>query len=46
MDSNSNKDLQIIFDKDVLATDVYSLAFENNSLANLDFKNSVITFKK
>lgn len=44
--SNSNKDLQIIFDKDVLATDMYSLAFENNSLANLDFKNSVITFKK
>lgn len=46
VDSNSNKDLQIIFDKDVLATDMYSLAFENNSLANLDFKNSVITFKK
>ena len=46
VDSNSNKDLQIIFDKDILATDVYSLAFENNSLANLDFKNSVITFKK
>ncbi len=46
VDSNSNKDLQIIFNKDILATDVYSLAFENNSLANLDFKNSVITFKK
>ncbi len=44
VDSNSNKDLQIIFDKDVLATDVYSLAFKNNSLANLDFKNGVITF--
>ena len=44
VDSNSNKDLQIIFDKDVLATDVYSLAFENNSLANLDFKNGVITY--
>ena len=44
VDSNSNKDLQIIFDKDVWATDVYSLAFKNNSLANLDFKNGVITF--
>ena len=44
VDSNSNKDLQIIFAKDVLATDVYSLAFKNNSLANLDFKNGVITF--
>ena len=44
IDTNSNKDLQVLFDKDVLATDVYSLAFENNSLANLDFKNGVITF--
>lgn len=44
VDGNSDKDLQILFDKDVLATDVYSLAFENNSLANLDFKNVVITF--
>ena len=44
VDSNFNKNLQIIFDKDVLATDVYSLAFKNNSLANLDFKNGVITF--
>ena len=44
IDTNSDKDLQVLFDKDVLATDVYSLAFENNSLANLDFKNGVITF--
>ena len=44
IDTNSNKDLQVLFDKDVLATDVYSLAFKNNSLANLDFKNGVITF--
>ena len=44
IDTNSNKDLQVLFNKDVLATDVYSLAFENNSLANLDFKNGVITF--
>ena len=42
VDSNYNKDLQIMFGKDVLATDVYSLAFENNSLANLDFKNGII----
>ncbi len=44
IDTNSNKDLQVLFNKDVLATDVYSLAFKNNSLANLDFKNGVITF--
>ena len=44
VDGNSDKDLQVLFDKDILATNVYSLAFENNSLANLDFKNGVITF--
>ena len=44
VDSNSDKDLQILFDKDVFATDVYSLAFKNNSLANLDFKNRVIKY--
>ena len=44
VDGNSDKDLQILFDKDVFATNVYSLAFENNSLANLDFKNGVIKY--
>ena len=44
VDDNSDKDLQVLFDKDVFATDVYSLAFENNSLANLDFKNGVIKY--
>lgn len=44
VDGNSDKDLKVLFDKDVFATDIYSLAFENNSLANLDFKNGVITF--
>ena len=44
VDGNSDRDLQILFDKDVFATDVYSLAFENNSLANLDFKNGVIRY--
>lgn len=44
VDDNSDKDLQVLFDKDVFATDVYSLAFKNNSLANLDFKNGVIKY--
>lgn len=44
IDGNSDKDLQILFDKDVFATDIYSLAFENNSLANLDFKNGIIRY--
>ena len=46
IDSNSNKDLQIMFDKDIFATDVYSLGFENNSFGNLDFKNGIIKYKK
>ena len=46
IDSNSNKDLQIMFDKDIFATDVYSLGFENNSFGNLDFKNGIIKRKK
>lgn len=42
IDNNSNIDLQNMFKKDTFATDVYSLAFEKTSFANLDFKNIVI----
>lgn len=42
IDNNSNIDLQNMFNKDTFATDVYSLAFEKTSFANLDFKNIVI----
>lgn len=40
--NNSDIDLQNMFNKDTFATDVYSLAFEKTSFANLDFKNIVI----
>ncbi len=42
IDNNSDIDLQNMFNKDTFATDVYSLAFEKTSFANLDFKNIVI----
>ena len=44
VDSNSDKVLLNMFDKDVFATDVYSIGFEKKSSANLDFKNGIITY--
>ena len=44
VDNNSNTSLQTMLNKDIFATNVYSLGFKNNSFANLDFKNGVITF--
>ena len=45
VDSNSNNDLKLLLDKDLFATDVYSIGFEKKSSANLDFKNGIITYK-
>lgn len=42
VDSNSDKVLLNMFDKDVFATDVYSIAFDNNSFGNLDFTNKIV----
>ena len=42
VDNNSNTSLQTMLNKDIFATNVYSLGFENNSFANLDFKNGII----
>lgn len=42
VDNNSNASLQTMLNKDIFATNVYSLGFENNSFANLDFKNGII----
>ena len=44
IDSNSNNDLKLLLDKDLFATDVYSIGFEKKSSANLDFKNGIITY--
>lgn len=42
VDSISDKVLLNMFDKDVFATDVYSIAFDNNSFGNLDFTNKIV----
>ena len=42
VDNNSNTSLQAMLNKDIFATNVYSLGFINNSFANLDFKNGII----
>lgn len=42
VDNNSNTSLQTMLNKDIFATNVYSLGFKNNSFANLDFKNGII----
>ena len=42
VDNNSNASLHTMLNKDIFATNVYSLGFKNNSFANLDFKNGII----
>ena len=42
VDSNVNKNLQLLINKDILATNVYTLGFENDSLGNLDFSRKII----
>jgi hypothetical protein len=42
VDNNCDEYLNIMIEKDIFATNVYSLAFRNNSFSNLDFKNGII----
>ena len=44
VDSNSNKNLNLLLDKDIFATNVYTIGFEYDSLNNLDFKNGLIKY--
>ena len=41
VDTNDNKDLELLLNKDILATNIYTLAYKNK-LANLDFTKSLI----
>ncbi len=41
-DSNTDKDLQLLLDKDIFASNIYTLGFKDDSCGNLDFKNGVI----
>ena len=42
VDSNGNKNLQVLMNKDILATNVYTLGFESDSWGNLDFSRKIV----
>ena len=42
VDSNGNKNLQVLMNKDILATNVYTLGFECDSWGNLDFSKKIV----
>ena len=42
-DNNSNKNLQTMLEKDILATNIYTLGYEEDSSSNLDFTKKIVT---
>ena len=42
-DNNSNKSLQAMLDKDILATNIYTIGYDEDSWSNLDFTNKIVT---
>lgn len=40
--SNTNKNLKIMLDKDILATNIYTLGYSNDSWSNLDYTKKII----
>ncbi len=45
MDKGPNKNLRFMMEKDIWATNVYTLGFEYESKANLDYTEKLITYK-
>ena len=43
MDNCSNKNLKLMMEKDIWATNVYNLAYEYDSIGNLDYTHKLIT---
>ena len=43
VDNNNNKNLKTMLDKDIWATNVYTIGYENDSWNNLDFTQKIIT---
>ncbi len=41
-DTNNNKNLNMMIQKDILATNIYTLCFKKDSCANLDFSNRIV----
>lgn len=44
MDENKNKNLKSMLEKDILATNIYTLGYKNTSTANLDYTNKLIIY--
>lgn len=42
MDNSLNKNLKLILDKDVFATNVYTIGYESDSWSNLDFTKKIV----
>ena len=43
MDNNSNKNLKSMFEKDIWATNVYTIGYEYDSWNNLDYTQKIVT---
>lgn len=43
LDSSNNKTYKYMLNKDILATNIYTLGYENDSVANLDYTKRIIT---
>ena len=43
LDSSSHKIYKEMLNKDILATNIYTLAYQNDSWANLDYTQRIIT---
>ena len=44
MDKGPNKNLKLMMEKDIWATNVYTLGYEYESKANLDYTKKLITY--
>jgi len=42
LENNKNKNLKEMLQKDIYATNIYTLAYEGESKANLDFTNKIV----
>ena len=43
MDENINRNLNMMIEKDIFATNVYTLGYQADGLANLDFTKKLLT---
>lgn len=43
VDTNANKSLQTMLEKDIWATNVFTLGFDENPTSNLDFTKKIVT---